>query len=1008
MSKREINLLSKSEISDIYDIPDFNDHERDLYFTINDEEADMLSTFHTANTKIFFILQLGYFKAKHRFFQLDLQKVFVDINFISRKYYQKKEISSLISRSRIYHQRKIILKYYKYQECSEEILDRLKKQFIALLKLYPKPHNVIRELITYCDAQNIILPGYRKLQDMYTECSQIELQRIFKVIVGLPKDIIDKVENLISSNEGILSLNDVRYDQCDFSYTELAEEVTKVRKLSSIYEFCKKKIPLMSISQNAIRYYSSNVEQYPISRLRKLSKLQRILYCLCHIYCRYQTFVDNLITSFIHYCVMFKDKSKAHGEKEFAAYASKVVKSYPKVSKFFRWFTEYENKKFNKKQYYKEAYEIIEKENFEKFARFFERSDFNLKMATWDCIETFSRSIALYLRPVVLAVNFEHYKTTDSTTTLIKVLKDHYLSGKSPKKLMISESTLLPIPRSMLPYLKSKSNDKYLNPHRLEFYVYKKLYHHLNRGHIFCNDSISYRNIDADLVSEDMVEKAKEISQQYGYNKIPIYCSNHLDQKLIELNNKWKALDDNINNNKSITIKTAKDGSLSWHLNYDTNEKLDDSFFRNVSRSDIADILTFVNDTLNVFQGFTHIKGKYIKRLRPTVTNLVACLLAEAFGFGNKKMSEMSDISFNDLRSTKEDYFTYENLCIVNNMLADGISALEIFKRWNLLDEKILADVDGQKSSTKSNTIQARYSKKYLGKGLSILSMIANFVAVTVKNIGLNEYEGHHLYDMVYDNKSEVKVDAVTGDNHTLNQLNFLALDAINVEFVPSIKNVQKAAEELYSVDDISNYNGIIKPIGRIKVSRIKNQEKQIIRVLLSLVLQESTQSIIIRKLNSHDRYASLRAGLIEYNKIFKTLHVLNMIENMPLRKAIKTARNRTESYHQLQNFIRKMYYGVFKGKRIVDHRVSSEAVRLVTNLIVAYNAIILNKLYLQAIELDKSSEILEKLVKISPMSWIHIAFTGRYNFKKGNKKIDLNEIISTLSEELKARKRKA
>ena len=176
---------------------------------------------------------------------------------------------------------------------------------------------------------------------------------------------------------------------------------------------------------------------------------------------------------------------------------------------------------------------------------------------------------------------------------------------------------------------------------------------------------------------------------------------------------------------------------------------------------------------------------------------------------------------------------------------------------------------------------------------------------------------------------------------------------------------------------------------------------------MLSLVLQESTQSIIIRKLNSHDRYASLRAGLIEYNKIFKTLHVLNMIENIPLRKAIKTARNRTESYHQLQNFIRKMYYGVFKGKRIVDHRVSSEAVRLVTNLIVAYNAIILNKLYLQAIELDKSSEILEKLVKISPMSWIHIAFTGRYNFKKGNKKIDLNEIISTLAEELKARKRK-
>ena len=59
MSKREINLLSKSEISDIYDIPDFNDHEREIYFALNEEEASMLSTFHTINTKVFFILQLG-------------------------------------------------------------------------------------------------------------------------------------------------------------------------------------------------------------------------------------------------------------------------------------------------------------------------------------------------------------------------------------------------------------------------------------------------------------------------------------------------------------------------------------------------------------------------------------------------------------------------------------------------------------------------------------------------------------------------------------------------------------------------------------------------------------------------------------------------------------------------------------------------------------------------------------------------------------------------------------
>jgi hypothetical protein len=50
-------------------------------------------------------------------------------------------------------------------------------------------------------------------------------------------------------------------------------------------------------------------------------------------------------------------------------------------------------------------------------------------------------------------------------------------------------------------------------------------------------------------------------------------------------------------------------------------------------------------------------------------------------------------------------------------------------------------------------------------------------LAVNAKNIGLNEYEGHSLYDMVYGNKTDIDIDMVTGDNHSLNQLNFVALE---------------------------------------------------------------------------------------------------------------------------------------------------------------------------------------------------------------------------------------
>src|SRR5690606_37324911 len=104
--------------------------------------------------------------------------------------------------------------------------------------------------------------------------------------------------------------------------------------------------------------------------------------------------------------------------------------------------------------------------------------------------------------------------------------------------------------------------------------------------------------------------------------------------------------------------------------------------------------------------------------------------------------------------------------------------------------------------ATSESTIQSRYSKKYLGKspGLSIYTLIANFVAPNAKNIGLNEYEGHALYDVIQGNKTNINIDMVTGDNHSLNQLNFVILDSIDVDYVPSIKDIKDAANNLYSV----------------------------------------------------------------------------------------------------------------------------------------------------------------------------------------------------------------
>lgn len=592
----------------------------------------------------------------------------------------------------------------------------------------------------------------------------------------------------------------------------------------------------------------------------------------------------------------------------------------------------------------------------------------------------------------------------------INLIKNHYSRGKSPATFKLPDDLADTISKTIIPYLKQDPTDDpsedHIDPHLFEFFVYQKMFYRLDKGLLCCNDSVSYCDLDQDFISDELVDDAEKIAMEFGYPKIPIYCDERLDVALKELDNAWDRTTQRISlgENTGFNLRKTKTGEEDWSLSYDSRDKLDDSFFKTLSQVEIPDIVRHIGDHIDIWPSFTHMKTRYNKKKSPIKLAVNACVLSNAFGIGTEKMAEMSDLNYNLLRSTQEDFIRVDTLRGANDAVGNFIHSLPIFKIWNLMDDKLLADADGQKLPTSESTIQSRYSKKYLGKspGLSVYTLVANFVAVNAKNIGLNEYEGHSLYDIIYGNKTDIDIDLVTGDNHSLNQLNFVILDSIDVDYVPSIKDIRGTADNLYSAKPIDHYTGIIRPKEAIDTSLIKAEKRGILRVLLSLLLQENTQSNIVRKLNSYARYANLKRALFEYNNMFKSTHVLNLIDRMALRRAIRTARNRTEAYHQLQGLIRKIYSGVFKGKKIVNNQISAHAVRLVANCIIAYNSIILNSIYEKMVKEGVSQETIERFSRISPISWGHIAFTGKYNFKKRIWDIDLATMIHALEKHLK------
>ena len=799
---KRIQLLTDAEVSGLYDRPDFTSEERELFFTLSQEEQQALSQYHNTRTRVYFILQLGYFRAKQQFFSFHFEDAADDTRFILRIHFGRTDTGwkGGLSRDSIRMQRNDILKLFDYRDWSTALEPQISDKLCELIRYFPKGHSALRQLLLYLDRQRIIIPSYRTLQDIFSAVYAAEEARLEPLLLSIPVYWREQLSALVEHEDGLSQLNLLRADQKDFQYTAVRFEIEKAQKIEDLYNFAEQFLPSLGISKNAIRYYADIVEQYAPFRLRRLGKHQQWLYALCFIFHRYQQIMDNLIVTFLYHTRAMMDSAKAFADMEQLKHSSRVVVDFPKLAKFLKWFPQ-RDKSFTHEQLNEAAYRILPEQQFPVLADFLLGNTFDKTAAKWQYYANSSRLISLYLRPIVLAVPFFYYKADSQVMELIELIKTHYANGKPPAALRIADDLGLTIPKRLVRYLKRNPEDKHLDPYLFEFFIYQKMYHLINRGKLCCNASVSYNDINHDLINDALVDDVERIAREFGYPKIPVYCQERLDEALEALDQAWKITTDNIRleQNTGFRLKETKNGE-SWGLLYDSREKLEDTFFRTLPKVEIADVVMFIGEMTDMWSGFTHLKDRYTKRKKALPLALNACILSEAFGFGTIKMSEMSDLDFNMLRSTKEDFVRIETLCATNELVCNFINTLPIFKIWNLLDDKLLADADGQKFSASNKTIQSRYSKKYFGKGqgISLYTLIANFVAVNARNIGLNEYEGHCLYDMVYGNKTDIAIDSVTGDNHSLNKLNFVALDSIDVDYVPSIKNVREAAEDLY------------------------------------------------------------------------------------------------------------------------------------------------------------------------------------------------------------------
>ena len=81
-------------------------------------------------------------------------------------------------------------------------------------------------------------------------------------------------------------------------------------------------------------------------------------------------------------------------------------------------------------------------------------------------------------------------------------------------------------------------------------------------------------------------------------------------------------------------------------------------------------------------------------------------------------------------------------------------------------------------------------------------------------------------------------------------------------------------------------------------------------------------------------------------------------------------------------------------GRTDLDVAVSNHCGRLIANVVIAYNSMLLSGLLNRSLS-EGNEEALDLLRRISPAAWQHLHFLGHYAFRDKRKPIDLEAILA-------------
>ena len=975
-NNERLTILSEAEKTALYGIPNFDDFQRVEFFAMADAERSLALQRRGILKQVYCLLQIGYFKAKQAFFQFTLEEVPPeDIAFLLQRYFPHQTLTMQpLTTKEYYTQRREIVALYGYRLWTDDDLPTLRDKAILLARTDVTPTFLLAELMIFLVAQRIVRPGYSTLQSIIRDALTAERDRLEQRVESALTDVTRAALQELLMRENTLSdLAALKQDAKSFRYRQMGMECQKRLTLAPLYAIAKALLPSLDLSQLNIAYYASLANFYTIYDLRRFKPGQTHLYLLCYAWQRYRQLTDNIVEAFGYHTRHLEDDTKAVATKQAVQIHNERQQATPRVGELLLLYVDEsltDVTPFGTVR--RQAFRIMPEEKLRSTGKLLTETPVSQMDLRWQAVDKQSGLCTKNLRPLAMALEFASSSASGKVwLAALQWMKEVFADQKRLAKQPLDDIPQRTIPTRLRNFLLSFDQEGKpvgLRSDRYEFWVYRQLRKRLDAGDIYLDDSVQHRRFADDLVSMEAKSEALK-ALDIPWLRQPV--DQTLDALFVELDTQWRAFDSELRSGKlkHLEFDPAKQ-TLTWHRpKADKDKQLQQGFYAKLQARDVADVFRFVNERCNFLSAMTPLQPRYAKKVADA-DSLMAVIIAQAMNHGNFKMAETCDIPYHVLEATHQQHLRPATLIEASDILSNFIANLPIFPYYSIDMDVLYGSVDGQKFAAASPTLKARHSRKYFGmdRGVVAYTLLANHVALQTQLLGANQHESYWVFDICYNNTSDIKPTTITGDMHSINMANFAILHWFGMNLAPRFTNLHAQLKHLYRGPGQEGYaDFLIQPVGQIDRHLIAAEKSNLDHIAATLGLKEMSQSVLVRKICTLSGHHRTRKALFEYDKLIRTIYTLRYLRDPQLQRDVHRSENRIESYHQLRSTIAQVNgKKELTGRTDLDVDICNQCGRLIANVVIAYNSMLLSGLLSRYLA-SGNDKALDLLRRISP-----------------------------------------